>query len=91
MPLHLTQIHNNTNKDMLGLPRVSRNWGKQRVCHHSLKDWNTLDNQTRNARNIAIFKRSVHIRFLHLSYFIALNVVSINFKFVLYIVFCNLR
>ena len=45
-------------------PLASRNWRKQRVCHHSLKDWNTLDNETRNSPNIAIFKRSVHSRFL---------------------------
>ena len=37
-----SDIHNyNTrNKDMLRLPRVIRNWGKQRVCLHSLIDWN---------------------------------------------------
>ena len=54
---------------MLRLPHDSRNWGKQRVCYHSLNDWNTLDNETRNTRNIAIF--------------IALNAVFINLKFVL--------
>ena len=51
--------YNTVNKGMLRLSSVSRNYGKQRVCHHSLKDWNTLDNETRNAPNIAIFKRSV--------------------------------
>ena len=41
--LAIWDIHNyNTrNKDMLRLPRVTRNWGKQKVCHHSLKDWST--------------------------------------------------
>ena len=56
------------NKDMLRLPRVTRNWGKQRVCHHSLKDWNKLKRVTRNALNIATFKRSVFARFLNLPY-----------------------
>ena len=62
-----SNIHNyNTrNKDMLRLPRITRNWGKQRVCHHSLKDWNKLQRETRNAPNIAIFKRHVFSRFFN--------------------------
>ena len=62
-----SDIHNyNTrNKDMLRLPRVTRNWGKQRVCHHSLKDWNKLKRVTRNALNIATFKQNVFARFLN--------------------------
>ena len=62
-----SDIHNyNTrNKDMLRLPRVTRNWGKQRVCHHSLKDWNKLERATRNAPNIATFKRNVFARFFN--------------------------
>ena len=61
-----SDIHNyNTrNKDMLRLPRVTRNWGEQRVCHHSLKDWNELERETRNAPNIATFKRNMFARFL---------------------------
>ena len=30
--------YNTRNNNMLRLPRVTRNWRKQRVCHHSLKD-----------------------------------------------------
>ena len=62
-----SDIHNyNTrNKDMLSLPRVTKNWGKQRVCHQSLKDWNELERKTRNAPNIAIFKRYVFARFFN--------------------------
>ena len=62
-----SDIHNyNTrNKDMLRLPRATRNWGKQRVCHHSLKDWNELERETRNAPNIATFKRNVFARFFN--------------------------
>ena len=48
--------YNKRNKDMLRLPHVTRNWGKQRVCHHSLKDWNKLEKETRNVPNIATFK-----------------------------------
>ena len=62
-----SDIHNyNTrNKDMLRLPRVTRNWGKQRVCHHCLKDWNELERETRNAPNIATFKRNMFARFFY--------------------------
>ena len=38
--------YNTGNKDMLRLPHVTKNWGKQRVCYHSLKDWNNLDRDT---------------------------------------------
>ena len=51
--------YNTSNKDTLRLPRVTRNWGKQRVCHHSLKEWNKLEKEARNAPNIATFKRNV--------------------------------
>ena len=48
---------------MLRLPHVTKNWGKQRVCYHSLKDWNNLDRETRNAPDLVNFKRSVLSRF----------------------------
>ena len=56
--------YNTRNKDMLRLPRVTKNWGKQRVCYHSLKDWNNLDRDTRNAPDLVNFKRSVLSRFV---------------------------
>ena len=31
------------NSDMLRLTHAAKNWGKQRVCYHSLKCWNNLD------------------------------------------------
>ena len=51
--------YNTRNNDNLRLPRVTRNWGKQRVCYHSLKDWNGLDRDTRNSSSIEIFKRNI--------------------------------
>ena len=71
-----SDIHNyNTrNKDMLRLPSVTRNWGKQRVCHHSLKDWNKLERETRNAPNIVTFKRNLFAR-----YFNQINPIGVNF------------
>ena len=56
--------YNTRNKDMLRLPHVTKNWGKQRVCYHSLKDWNNLDRDTRNAPDLVNFKRSVLSRFV---------------------------
>ena len=56
--------YNTRNKDMLRLPRVTKNWGKQRVCYQSLKDWNNLDRNTRNAPDLVNFKRSVLSRFV---------------------------
>ena len=55
----------NVNKDMLRLPRVTKNWRKQRGCHHSLKDWNKLERETTNTLNIAIFKRNAFARFFN--------------------------
>ena len=60
-----TALSSFADEDMLRLPRVTRNWGKQRVCHHSLKDWNKLERATRNAPNIATFKRNVFARFFN--------------------------
>ena len=50
---------------MLRLPRVTRNWGKLRVYHHSLKDWNKLETETGNAPNVATFKPTVFARFFN--------------------------
>ena len=55
--------YNMRNKDMLRLPLATKNWGKQRVCYHSLKDWNNLDRDIRNARGIVNFKRSISSSF----------------------------
>ena len=89
MNLPRKDIHNYTtrNKDMLRLPRVTRNWGKQRVCHHSLKDWNESEREARNAPNIATFKRNVFARFL-------INPIGKNFcslSFFTLIIFINLK
>ena len=49
---------------MLRVPHVTKHWGKHGVCNHSLKDWTTLDSDTRNAPNIVNFERSVLRSFL---------------------------
>ena len=44
---------------MLRLPLATKNWGEQRVCYHSLKDWNNLDKYIRNAPDTVNFKRRI--------------------------------
>ena len=39
-------------KTVLRLPLATKNWGKKRVHYHSLKDWNKLDKDIRNAPDI---------------------------------------
>ena len=47
-------VHNITQerKTVLRLPLATKNWGKKRVHYHSLKDWNNLDEDIRNAPDI---------------------------------------
>ena len=57
--------HNTRNNDLFRLPRVLRNWGKQRVCYHAVQDWNSLDKDTRNVASISGFKRRIYCNFLN--------------------------
>ena len=54
----LSELHsyNTRNKNNLCLPKVKRNWGKQRLEYHAVNDWNTLDEETRHSDSIAKFK-----------------------------------
>ena len=54
-----THNYNTRNGNKLRLPRISRNWGKQRVCYHAVKDWNSLDEDTVNTSSIRLFKRNM--------------------------------
>ena len=56
--------YNTRNSDLFRLPRVRRNWGKQRVCYQTISDWNSLDRETRNAASLEIFKRRIFSNFL---------------------------
>ena len=51
--------YNTRNRDMLRLPLATKNWGEQRVCYHSLKDWNNLDKYIRNVPDTVNFKRRI--------------------------------
>ena len=55
--------YNTRNRDMIRLSLATKDWGKQRVCCHSLKDWNNLNKATRNAPDIVNFKRSIFSSF----------------------------
>ena len=63
--LRCSQIHNHNtrNKDTIRLPKVKRNWGKQRINYQAIKDWNDLDSDTRNAPTLVSFKRNLFLNF----------------------------
>ena len=59
--LDLTRIsgiheHNTRSKNNLGLPRVKRNGGKQRLAYHAGKDWNSLSKAVMNSESLFQFK-----------------------------------
>ena len=60
--------YNTRNRDMLRLSLSTKNWGN-RVCYHSLKDWNNLDKEIRNAPDIVNFMRSICSSFFYLMLF----------------------
>ena len=47
-------------RDNLRLPRIRRNWGKQRTHYQAVKDRNSLDPCLRKSNNLESFKRYVH-------------------------------
>ena len=54
---------------MLRLPLATKNWGEQRVCYHSLNDWNNLDKDIRNAPDAVNFKRRIFTSYFYLTDF----------------------
>ena len=51
--------YNTRNKVNLRLPRVKRNWGKQRTAYHAVNNFNSLSQVIRESANINTFKRHV--------------------------------
>ena len=48
--------YNTRHKDMICLPIVKTNWGKQRLSYHAVKDWNNLnDNITVEVQQVQVF------------------------------------
>ncbi|RMX59774.1 hypothetical protein pdam_00015352, partial [Pocillopora damicornis] len=41
------------------LPRVRRNYGKQRLLYQGLGEWNSLDKSIRDMRSLLIFKQAL--------------------------------
>ena len=64
--LKCSQIHshNTRNKDTIRLPKVKRNWGKQRINYQAIKDWNDLDSDISNAPTLVSFKRNLFSKLL---------------------------
>ena len=48
---------------MKRLPKVKRNWEKQRTNYQAIKDWNDLDSDIKNALTITSFKKSTFLNF----------------------------
>ena len=40
----------------LHLPRMRTNWGKQTFIYQASKDWNNLDNDTKDIKSLSFFK-----------------------------------
>ena len=53
-----THSYNTRSKNNLRLPKVKRNWGKQRLAYHAGNDWNSLNENIRYSENILQFKIS---------------------------------
>ena len=56
-----SEVHsyNKRSKGNLRLPRVTRNWGMQRINYHAIKAWNNLNMETRKSDSILTLKRKV--------------------------------
>lgn len=55
----ISDIHsyNTRGKSNFYLPRVRRNYGKQRLLYQGLGEWNSLDKSIRDMRSLLIFKQ----------------------------------
>ena len=58
-----THNYNTRNNNKLRLPKVKRNWGKQRLAYHAAKDWNALDNKLKSCKTIKEFKSNFYKHF----------------------------
>ena len=50
--------YNTRSKDNLRPPKVSRNWGKQRLAYQAITDWNNLDRNIKLSTSISTFKKN---------------------------------
>jgi hypothetical protein len=50
--------YNTRYKENLRPPKVSRNWGKQRLVYQAITDWNNLDRKIKLSTSISTFRRN---------------------------------
>ena len=57
----ISDIHsyNTRGKFNFYLPRVRRNYGKQRLLYQGMAEWNSLDKSIRDMRSLLIFKQAL--------------------------------
>ena len=57
----ITDIHSYSTrgKSNFYLPRVRRNYGKQRLLYQGIAEWNSLDKSIRDMRSLLIFKQAL--------------------------------
>ena len=58
-----THNYNTRNKNNLRLTEEKRNWGKQRLAYHAVKDWNTLETKLKSCKTIKEFKSNFYKHF----------------------------
>ena len=51
--------YNTRHKNMIRLPIVKSNWGKQRLLNHEVNEWNNLNDDIRSTTSTSIFKRRI--------------------------------
>lgn len=49
--------YNTRNKNKLKLPKITRNWGRQRFRYQAADDYNSLSNDIKDSSNIQTFKQ----------------------------------
>ena len=64
----ISYIHsyNTRGKSNFYLPRVRRNYGKQRLLYQGITEWNSLDKSIRDMRPLLIFKQALKTAILEL-------------------------
>ena len=52
--------YNTRNSNDIRLPKVTRNWGKQRTAYHAVNDFNSLPTFLKSLKTLKLFKRELH-------------------------------
>ena len=82
--IRMPQLCHNTSKSNFYLPRVRRNYGKQRLLYQGIADWNSLDKSILEDRNILTrFYPVIFIEHLNIVFFKLFITIS-NFTLFFY-------